>query len=553
MTFIGCILLLILAIYLILTYEKLQVSYKEIEEANENLEQRVKDRTKELALAHAEIKEILDNLDEVVLTFTPDLKIGSAYSPASVRILGVDNLYTKDIRNVIFSNLDRHNEDAGKHLFTLENIKYTDEFQWSISSYDLLKVTTIKVEDKERTLALKYSPIFEKDQMQKIVLVASDITEILALRATLAAQQEESNLREILLRENLLSDKDQLKFFYKECEPRCKNLESRPETLMYPEATVMLRDLHTLKGSSRSVGLKYFAKQVHILEDQLEPLRIAVSQGENQLPTLDWSMLENVLKLYREYEEVYKNLIERKDDSDPAVLALETVENLLKNSHNKNLDIISWIDFYKKETFFSLKSLFFSFKENITEIAKNLEKEIVFEDSKWDVYIDGTIRSALAEAFTHALRNAVDHGIEEKSTREKNGKNQVGTLRLTFNAHQSESSLRICDDGRGVNPKKVYEIAQSKGLIQKTFESMTTEEIIDLLFAPGFSTKVEISELSGRGIGLDAVRSSCKTFGIKCKILSEPNVGSCFELILPQKYVFFNLNSEYNLIKLNNN
>nr|BFD31674.1 hypothetical protein GTC16762_12920 [Pigmentibacter ruber] len=547
-TLVGCVILYLLAVYLIITYQKLEVSNYKLEDANQFLEERVKERTKELALAHSEIKEILDNLEDGVLTVSPDLIVGRTYSPAALKILELDDLYQKDIKDVLFSQLDKHNEENSRHLFTLGVLKYVDDFQWSLSSSDLLKLVSIKVQGKTKTLSLKYSPIFFNNQIQKIIFVISDITEILALRASLAAKDEENSLKETILKENIYSKQENLVTFYKENDPRVESLTSYSALIKENEASIMLRDLHTLKGSARSVGLKLLAKKVHILEDILEPIRISLINKDKNEFTINTQELVNIDLLYKNYREIYKDLYEKNIGNNVEKNALELLEKLLHNKANVQENILGWLEDFRKKNFFSLKNLFFSFNDTLHEIAGNLGKKIYLKIPDWDLYLASKISIPLSEAFTHSLRNALDHGIEECSSRLEKSKNEIGTLELSFIENNDFFILQVIDDGRGVNTKKVYELAFEKKLIIKPFEQCSEEEVIDLLFAPGFSTKEEISELSGRGIGLDAVRSSCGKFNIKCRIISTKDVGSRFELQIPKEYVMYSINQGFKLL-----
>ncbi|WP_397601655.1 CHASE domain-containing protein [Silvanigrella sp.] len=546
-TLVGCIILFLLSIYLILTYQKLEVSNYKLEDANQFLEERVKERTKELALAHSEIKEILDNLEDGVITVSPDLIIGKTYSPAALKILGIDNLYLKDLKDILFSHLDKHNEEVSRHLFTLGVLKFADDFQWGLSSSDLLKVINININNVQKTLSLKYSPIFLKDQIQKIVLVISDITEVLALRASLAAKNEETSLKETILKENLFSKQENLVTFYKENDLRAESLLNYNEKLNENEASVMLRDLHTIKGSARSVGLKFLAKKVHVIEDTLEPIRISLTNKEKISFDINNKELINLNILYKEYRENYKNLFEKNNSFNPSKVAIDIIDSLLVQKNNSVDDILSWISQFKSDSFFSLKNLFISFKDTLNELSLNLNKKISLEIPNWDIYMDSKISISLSEAFTHSLRNALDHGIETIEERKQKGKNEEGLLYIKFEELSDLYLLQIFDDGRGVNLKKVYDIAFEKKLITNSFDSYKDEDIIDLLFAPGFSTKEEISELSGRGIGLDAVRNSCKKFEINCKIISKKEEGSTFQLFIPKKYIKFIINDNKTL------
>jgi two-component system chemotaxis sensor kinase CheA len=146
--------------------------------------------------------------------------------------------------------------------------------------------------------------------------------------------------------------------------------------------------------------------------------------------------------------------------------------------------------------------------------------------------VDKTVIERLADPLTHILRNAVDHGIESPEARAAAGKEKGGEIRLTA-AHRSGSvCIEVKDDGAGLNRKKIRQIAIDKGLIPENAE-LNDGEIDNLLFLPGFSTAKEISNLSGRGVGMDVVKNAVGALGGRVNISSTPGEGSVFSIILP--------------------
>jgi len=146
--------------------------------------------------------------------------------------------------------------------------------------------------------------------------------------------------------------------------------------------------------------------------------------------------------------------------------------------------------------------------------------------------VDKTVIERLADPLTHILRNAVDHGIESPEDRAATGKSKAGEIRLTA-AHRSGSvCIEVKDDGAGLNRKKIRQIAIDKGLIPEGVE-LNDGEIDNLLFLPGFSTATEISNLSGRGVGMDVVKNAVTALGGRVNISSTPGKGSTFSIILP--------------------
>ncbi|MVO18669.1 chemotaxis protein CheA [Parasedimentitalea huanghaiensis] len=146
--------------------------------------------------------------------------------------------------------------------------------------------------------------------------------------------------------------------------------------------------------------------------------------------------------------------------------------------------------------------------------------------------VDKTVIERLADPLTHILRNAVDHGIETPEDRAATGKDKAGEIHLTA-AHRSGSvCIEVKDDGAGLNRKKIRQIAIDKGLIPENAE-LNDNEIDNLLFLPGFSTASEISNLSGRGVGMDVVKNAVTKLGGRVNIASTPGRGSTFSIILP--------------------
>lgn len=146
--------------------------------------------------------------------------------------------------------------------------------------------------------------------------------------------------------------------------------------------------------------------------------------------------------------------------------------------------------------------------------------------------VDKTVIERLTDPLTHMIRNAVDHGLESAEDRKKAGKDETGTVCLSASHRSGSVYIEISDDGAGLNREKIYKIAVEKGLIQAGAE-LTDSEIDHLLFLPGFSTATEVSNLSGRGVGMDVVKNSVNALGGRVSISSIPKKGTTFSVVLP--------------------
>jgi len=175
-------------------------------------------------------------------------------------------------------------------------------------------------------------------------------------------------------------------------------------------------------------------------------------------------------------------------------------------------------------------------------------KEIKILFSGENLSVDQSIFDVLRESFLHIVRNAVSHGIEDKEKRLLAGKEEVGTLIFRAQRYENFLLFEVEDDGSGVNLDNVRKRAIDKGLISVyEAENMRADKLMELLFLPGFSTKTEISDISGRGVGLDVVKDSVEKLGGNVKIGSEFGKGTKISIILPLREVI----GEYLYIKEN--
>lgn len=179
-----------------------------------------------------------------------------------------------------------------------------------------------------------------------------------------------------------------------------------------------------------------------------------------------------------------------------------------------------------------IKPLFRRMSRIVRESGEATGKKVQLVTEGDATEIDKTIIERLSDPLTHMIRNAVDHGLETPETRTGNGKDELGTVRLTAVHRSGRVIIEVADDGAGINRKKVREIAVEKGLITEDAE-LSDSEIDHLLFMPGFSTAKEVSNLSGRGVGMDVVKRSIQNLGGRVSIDSNPGKGSVFTISLP--------------------
>lgn len=181
-----------------------------------------------------------------------------------------------------------------------------------------------------------------------------------------------------------------------------------------------------------------------------------------------------------------------------------------------------------------IKKVFGRFPRVVRDLARSLNKEIDLVMVGEETDLDKNLVEALADPLVHLVRNSVDHGIEMPAEREALGKPRTGTITLSASQEGDHILLKIEDDGAGMDPEKLKQIAIKRGVLDEDAAArMTDNDAYNLIFAPGFSTKVEISDISGRGVGMDVVKTRISQLNGTVHIDSHKGKGTILEIKVP--------------------
>ena len=177
-------------------------------------------------------------------------------------------------------------------------------------------------------------------------------------------------------------------------------------------------------------------------------------------------------------------------------------------------------------------SILNNMKRTVRDYATRSKKKIKLEIEGGDTELDKTVTEQLQGPLVHLVRNSMDHGIEDSETRIKNGKDPTGIISLKASQQEGYVIVEIEDDGKGIDPKVIFDSAVRKGFIDETDE-LTEDEIYKMLFLPGFTTTTEVTDVSGRGVGMDTVRRDIEALLGTIEISSKLNKGTSTKLKLP--------------------
>lgn len=214
-------------------------------------------------------------------------------------------------------------------------------------------------------------------------------------------------------------------------------------------------------------------------------------------------------------------LAHQRDDDDMATIS-EELDRLTVELRDNTFSI----------RMLPIGSTFGRFRRLVRDLSRELGKKIQLETEGAETELDKMVIDRLGDPMVHLIRNSIDHGIESPEQREAAGKNPTGTIHLSAQHAESHVVIRIKDDGGGLNTDRIREKAIERGLIPADVQ-MSDDEINNLIFEPGFSTAQEVSDISGRGVGMDVVKRSIQDLGGTVYLQSERGKGTTIKITLP--------------------
>ncbi|WP_041523319.1 chemotaxis protein CheA [Gilvimarinus agarilyticus] len=248
-------------------------------------------------------------------------------------------------------------------------------------------------------------------------------------------------------------------------------------------------------------------------------------QGETTV-RVDTQRLDEIMNMVGELVLVRNRLVRLGDSAQDEALS-KAVANLDVVTADLQTSVM-------KTRMQPIKKVFGRFPRVVRDLARNLKKDINLELVGEETDLDKNLVEALADPLVHLVRNSVDHGIELPDVREANGKPRQGSVILAAEQEGDHILLSITDDGAGMDPNKLRKIAVDKGLFDEdAVQRLTDAEAFDLIFAPGFSTKVEISDVSGRGVGMDVVKTKINQLNGSIEIDSTMGKGTRINIKVP--------------------
>ena len=497
----------------------------------------------------SKIKEFEKKLSQIFSAiplgiFTVDIngEIEWPYSLFTEYLLGQDKLAGKKLEKVVFEpvwhQLDSIEKTGAAQVvdciggdtlwFDMAKLHFPKEIQFTRDTPDGIKTCW---------LGITYHPIVHDNTIEKLMIVLEDRTEVVEARRALEIQREVENnkIKKILQIQN--------------CSGSLLEVTFSDFDLLFPRLQAEIksgdnekvaRTLHAIKGIARTAGFSDIEHHVHETEDQVvealkgsKPIDSSWLQDSYDKLRSEWTELRSLcfalsgkqhglnikqvdyVEVLHELNEMQKNL-----DDKGKRYAERILEKLGGGKFAKEVEISTLEGRLLKQA-------------EVTAHSLDKKVNVVF-DWRGVRVIQNEILT-FSEIFLHILNNAIDHGIESADERKHTPKDATGTIRFHAEMQQKSIHFEISDDGRGINSKKVLEIALDREIITpEQARRLNEEAIFRLILAPGFSSKTEATRVSGRGIGLDSVYDAVKSLGCSdLRIQSKEGEGTSFIFDIP--------------------
>ena len=492
---------------------------KDLKVINDNLEDLVSERTDQLREKTQDIQSMLENMPQGVLTITGSNQVHPEYSAYLETILETKEIAGQNLMSLMFSNTSL-GSDALSAVETAAGATIGEDVMNFEFNNHLMATEFDKTmpDGRVKSLALSWSPICNEDgTVDKLMICVRDVTELKRLEQAASEQKRELDIiGEILAvtQEKFTDFIDGARGFVAEN----RQLIERTSTKDLDVVGLLFRNMHTIKGNARTYGFVNLTNLVHEAEQAYDVLRKddeSVWDGAALLRDLDL-----VQGMVDEYARINEHVLGRKGPGRRG--SVEKYVMVERQQVAESLALLSSVDLDDtvalrralKQVGLTLSqigterldAILAGQVDSLPSLARELGKEPpVVKVHDHQVVVHNQIAPLLKNLFTHLLRNSMDHGLEPADVRMAAGKPAAGLIQIDMTLDPNQLSIRLRDDGRGLALARIRARAIEQGLLSAE-EARQDEEVAQTIFRSGFSTAEQVTEVSGRGVGMDAVR-----------------------------------------------
>ncbi len=492
------------------------------------------------------LERILNTLVDAVFMVDKDFVIQPLFSKSCERIFQLDDLNGVDANHLLFGEFDESHDAFQLHLAAMSTAFGEEEFAWYFNDHVFMENVEYRPPGADpsgppRLFQLRYAPLLDDAGLiYRVLFIVSDITELRALRTA----AEVANRRASIVIALSEGDRQVREMFFRSETDRIEQIRAiygaaaTAGSLSDKDRILLMRALHTIKGNSKLLKFEELSEHAHVTE-------YAVLEAESDLAKIG-EHLDALQKHFNSIVDV-KQQIAGSSEDDATTATLELLSDMLGNFENQGpvemlADARSLLSGALRAENVSLLRTLSPLESMSHHLAERLEKTIAFHgipSTRNDVYMPSAVAQSVLDAMTHGIRNALDHGIESSSERESAGKDPMGAVSMSLSYDNATKCLQIAvdDDGKGINLEILARRGRERGLITEDAD-ISPNEIRQLVFAPGFSTRELATDISGRGVGLDAARERLREVGGDVTLQDNPKgSGSRFSVLIPSRHL----------------
>lgn len=502
--------------------KELEVANQKLDDYSKNLEIKVQERTRELKDANDFIKTMINSLDQGLFVFDKENNI--------------KEIYTKACEDLFDMSPANHSVWEVLKLNDVEKINFTKWSEILFANklpFDIAKVLGpkkfIKGEingDDFKHVEINYFPMQnDNNELLNVVAVATDKTDEMIAKESFKKKDEYvSMIMKIIKNKTAFND------LISESQNLLNDLEDFKDTNTIN--TKALMTYHTLFGGLSSFNVYDLAMLARANEEKIKDLKELKELKDkpeialNEIKSLTGQYKEKLSEFYNETMKSIgagENIIEVESDE------LKDLAYFIEKSKTSAQDAVT--EFFNKRR---IKSYFGNYNALIESLANKLDKpmnELIIDDS--NLRVDPKKYTEFFSTLIHLFRNCMDHGIESSYKREETGKDAKGTISVIAKNINNGLQIVIADDGAGINTAKVRQKLETI-LGKEKVDLMSDDEVNLAIYLPELSTAEELTELSGRGVGMSAIKDSCEKIGGIVKLETKPSAGSKFIFEFPQ-------------------
>ena len=515
------------------------------------------------AAARRETQEIMQTVSTGLFLLDKDLHIGQQHSRALESIIGSDRLAGEDLTQVLRGRIsDKDLNTTRQFIEQLYNPRVKEKLVDDLNPLQkvMLRSGSNDVSQSNRYLDFKFSRVYEDKDIARILVNVVDVSDAVKLEQRLEQERAQNDMQIEMLTTILNVNPNIIQEFIvntKNHIEKINNVLKNPGSSQFElenKLKLIFREMHSLKGESSALKLHSFTKIASAAEDKLQIL-----QNQGKLSGNDFLPLAVDLEELLSLSNTIEKLGERINQVSPTVTPTEQAVQNVAIDKNDDIDTVTTtpvnepkviITQHAQETQHEAPITIFGdvansdvskrkleeyYEEFSQQIAERQHKKVRLEASGLDlVSIPNNLNSTVKEIVIQLLRNAIVHGIETPTVRLVAGKDETGLLTLNMSEENRNLVITLQDDGAGIDYEKIRQkLIETGKYDNQSAQNLDKQQLLNALFSSGFSTKTDVDEDGGRGVGLDIVKDRIQEHGGQLDIQSQLGEMTKFVVNLP--------------------